>query len=203
MNRRILVATMLVMTTLMLPLAVAPTMAMQPKLTYSMGAVGLPGAIDSGKVFVSEDGIQHTKNQIGISYVYGMPWGNGICEKNVNSNIDLSQVPYDISGSGIEHTVGIYDDGTVLEGLVNFKLTDIGPYVYQGPTFEFEGVTVEAGDVFIGVLSIGTSVKHGINGNSESIQVKGEWTGVRVVVGPPALIGKGIICETGTYLVTG
>lgn len=203
MNRKILFTIMLFVTTLTPLLAVAPAMAMQPELTYAMGAVGNPGAIDPGEVFVSANGIQHTQNQIGVSYVYGTPWGNGICEKSVNSNIDLSQVPDDISGSGIEHTVGTYDDGTVIEGLVTFKLTGIGPYIYQGPTFEFEGVTVKAGDAFIGVLSSGTSVKHGVNGNSEGIQVRGEWTGVRVIVGPPALVDKGIIYETGTYWVTG
>jgi hypothetical protein len=201
--RKIFVSIMLILTMLMPLFTFAPAIAMQPKLTYTMGAVALPGAIDSGKVFVNPNGIQHTHSQVGISYVYGMPWGNGICEKSVNSNIDLSQIPDEISGSGIEHTVGTYDDGTVLEGLVSFKLTGIGPYIYQGPTFEFEDVTVKAGDVFIGVLSTGTSVKHSINEDSEGIQVRGEWTGVRLVVGPPALVGKGIICETGTYWVTG
>jgi len=201
MNRKIPIAVMLFLAMIVLLSTVGLAIAEQPKLTYTMGGLG-GFTIDPGEVFVSADKIEHLRNKIGMTYVYGTPWGNGITQKTVNHNMDMSQIPDEISGSGIEHSVDTYDDGTVLEGLITFKVTGIGLYIYEGPTFEFAGVTVQAGDMFGGVLASGTSVKHGVNGNSESIQVRGEWTSVKIFAGPPALIGKGIICETGTYWVT-
>ena len=202
MKMKIPVAVVMVFTMMVVLLAVGPVVAKQPKLTYTMGGIG-GLTIDPGKVFVSADKIEHVRNKIAVTYVYGTPWGNGITRKSVNHNIDISQVPDAISGSGLEHTVDTYEDGTVLEGLVKFEVTGIGSYTYEGPTFEFEGVTIQAGDMFGGVLASGTSVKHGTTGNSESIQVRGEWTSVKIFAGPPVLIGKGIIFETGTYWVTG
>jgi hypothetical protein len=110
----------------------------------------------------------------------------------------LSQIPIDVSGQGIGHTVDTYDTGT-FEGIINIKITGFGAYIYEGPNFTYDGVTVQAGDTFGGLLLSAIAVKHGTSGELDGLQMRGTWTAVLVRSGPPQLLGKSILYETGIY----
>ena len=108
------------------------------------------------------------------------------------------------TGSALLHAVDVYAAGTV-EGIVNTKIIGPGPYMYLGPTFTFtlggRTETVTHGTVFIGSLTEGFAVKHGVSGDLNGIKIKAIFTGVNIMVGP--LAGVHIVEGIGTFKLPG
>jgi hypothetical protein len=186
--------------------AVAPALASQPKQTYTIGLVGQP--VNPGRVISTPNGINHTSKSAGNQIVYGAPWGDGIAQ-TFKQTINMNTTDY--TGQGIAHTEGRYDTG-VIEGIINYELGGISPYVYQGPTFTYNTLTVQAGDTFVGILINGKAIKQGTTGELKNIQVRGDLAGVIVFPNIPGLPpfgnpvelwGKNLVYETGVYWQAG
>jgi len=185
--------------TIVLSLAV-PVLAIPPT-TGTFTQVTVLVGIDPGKEFMTGD-ILHIKDSISAVYHYGAPWGNSITSLSIANTIKLNTVT--ATGSALLHAVDVYDAGTV-EGTVNTKIIGPGPYMYLGPTFTFTlaGRTemITHGTVYIGGLTQGFAVKHGVSGDLTGIQIKATFTGVNIMVGP--LAGIHVVEGTGTYLLPG
>ena len=202
MNRKILGIFVVFLAVAMLatPL-VGPAIAKQSKPTYSFGLLGWN--TDPGKEWVSGEKIAHDRFGTGAQNIYGSPWGLGTAVSTGLNNINN----YDVTGMGIGHTVDTYATGTI-KGIINYKVTGIGPFFYQGPTFTYMGVDVETGDMFIGVLFSGIAVKNGVSGELKGVNMRGNMVGVVVLAdmdgappfgNPPELWDLNLVHETGTY----
>ena len=196
LNRKALaIALALVIVAILVTPLIGTTLARNTKSTYTIGVVGTPGPAD--KVFDTGD-IRHTKGGTGTQIVYGTPWGDGTAQTSKQiSNMNL----VDFTGKGVAHTKDTYPAGTI-EGIINFELPGIGLYVYQGPTFTYDTLTVKAGDTFIGILMSGIAVKTGNSGDLNGVQMRGDFSGVILLPGvgnPSVLEGKNLVRETGVY----
>lgn len=199
MNKKILIP---VIAFSMLLLMVAPIMAGRTKTPYTLGLVGW--SVDPGTWVLRANKIMHNRGGTGAQNIYGSPWGDGTSESTGIQNNNI----IDITGSGMGHVVDTYATGTI-EGILNYKITGLGLYTYEGPAFTYEGVNVEAGDTFFGFLFSGIVVKHGTSGELEGLQTRGTFMGVQLIdtseipfpvpTNPTELIGKNLVYETGTY----
>jgi hypothetical protein len=144
----------------------------------------------------------HVKDSISEVYHYGGPWGNSITSQSIANTVQLDTVTG--TGSVLLHAVDVYSAGTV-EGTVNTKIVGRGPYLYLGPTFTFtlggRTETVTHGAVYVGALTEGFAVKHGVSGDLTGIQIKATFTGINIMVGP--LAGVHVVEGTGTYKLPG
>ena len=196
MNRKTFVIPILAL--FMLLSFVSPIMAGRTRNTYTLGLVGWIEVPGSEKLCANK--IIHAKGGIGNQIIYGSPWGDGTAVSIGVMNLNIIA----FTGTGIESAIDSYTTGT-FEGLVNYKITGFGIFTYDGPTFTYFGVEVEAGDQFSGILFSGNVVKHGTSGELDGLQLKGNMYGVAVTdipdfwTNPPELVDKNLVYETGYY----
>ncbi|MEJ2241261.1 MAG: hypothetical protein P8Y18_03855 [Candidatus Bathyarchaeota archaeon] len=196
MNKKTFVIHVLALS--MLLLFVSPIMASRTRNTYTLALVGWTEVPGSDKL--SANKIMHTRGGIGNQIIYGSPWGDGTAESIGVMNFNIIY----FTGTGLEHAIDSFTAGT-FEGLVNYKITGFGIFTYDGPTFTYEGVEVEAGDQFSGILFSGIVVKHGTSGDLDGLQLRGNMYGVAVAdipdvwVNPPELVDNNLVYETGYY----
>jgi hypothetical protein len=199
-NGRISVSAMLVLAMLIILSAVAPAVTAKPKLGYTSGSVGVPAS--TGREWTSDDGIMHARDAKVNHYYYGAPWGYGTGESIGVWNLNVN----DWTGNGISHAVDTYAGGTI-EGITNYQYIGFGDFIYAGPTFTYDGVTVSPGDKFRGLLLSGIGVKHGTSGALEGLQIRSTFTAVsiRVVYNPQQvpLLDKSVSTSAVTYWWTG
>jgi len=201
MNRKVLVVVLALAVVLLTTPFVGSTFAKRTKTPYEMGLVGW--VVDPGTPFVSADKIVHDRGSTGAQNLYGTPWGDGTAASTGIMNLNMM----DGTGSGMGHVVDTYTAGT-FEGIMNYKVNGMGMYTYNGPTIIYEGLTVEAGDMFFGTLFSGFIVKHGTSGSLDGLQMRGTMMGVSVIdtteitevpPNPDVLFGKNLVWETGVY----
>jgi len=193
MNKKILIAITLIAVVMMTIPVVAPVMAKRPKLPYSMGIITVE-QVEPSTEWVSGEKIVHGRGGITEYAMFAVPWGDGTSLTSGIMNYNMET----LNGGGLGKTVDTYADGTI-EGTINWRWTGAGLFVYGGPTFTIDGVTVEAGDMFGGLQLSGIAVKHGTSGVLEGLQMRGTFVGVVIMNGPLALVGKMLSWETGTY----
>jgi len=141
-----------------------PVLALPPT-TGTFTQVSVLVGVDPGKQFMTGD-ILHVKGSISEVYHYGGPWGNSITSQSIAQTVQLDTVTG--TGSVLLHAIDVYSAGTV-EGTVNTKIIGRGPYLYLGPTFTFtlagRTETINHGAVYLGALTEGFAVKHGVTGD--------------------------------------
>lgn len=173
-----------------------PVLALPPT-TGTFTQVSVLVGVDPGKQFMTGD-ILHVKGSISEVYHYGGPWGNSITSQSIAQTVQLDTVTG--TGSVLLHAIDVYSAGTV-EGTVNTKIIGRGPYLYLGPTFTFtlagRTETINHGAVYLGALTEGFAVKHGVTGDLTGVQIKATFTGVNIMVGP--LTGVHVVEGTGAY----
>ena len=175
-------------------LAIPPTRGSFTQVTVLVG-------VDPGKQFMTGD-ILHLKDSISEVYHYGGPWGNSITSQSIANTVQIDTATG--TGSALLHAIDVYSAGTV-EGTVNTKIVGRGPYLYLGPTFTFtlggRTETITHGAVYLGALTEGFAVKHGVSGDLTGVQIKATFTGVNIMVGP--LAGVHLVEGAGTYMLPG
>ena len=188
---------LLSLSTLIFVLSLTVPVLALPPTTGTFTQVSVLVGVDPGKQFMTGDAL-HVKGSISAVYHYGGPWGNSITSQSIAQTVQLDTVTG--TGSVLLHAIDVYSAGTV-EGTVNTKIIGRGPYLYLGPTFTFtlagRTETINHGAVYLGALTEGFAVKHGVSGDLTGVQIKATFTGVNIMVGP--LTGVHVVEGTGTY----
>jgi len=188
---------LLSLSTLLFVLSLTVPVLALPPTTGTFTQVSVLVGVDPGKQFMTGD-ILHVKGSISEVYHYGGPWGNSITSQSIAQTVQLDTVTG--TGSVLLHAIDVYSAGTV-EGTVNTKIIGRGPYLYLGPTFTFtlagRTETINHGAVYLGALTEGFAVKHGVTGDLTGVQIKATFTGVNIMVGP--LTGVHVVEGTGAY----
>lgn len=198
MNRKV---ALLLSLMVLIPLVSFASVSASAPETNTFTQVSVLVGVDPGNEFMTGD-VLHVKGSISEVYHYGGPWGNSITSFSVANTVKLDTVS--ITGKVLLHAVDVYDAGTI-EGTVNTRVVGPGPYLYLGPTFTFNvggrTGTVTHGAVYVGALTEGFAVKHGVSGDLIGVEIRATFTGVNIKVGP--LAGVHIVEGTGTYKMTG
>lgn len=178
--------------------AVSPALA-SVEITYSVGVLSI-SIPNTGSTNYPADKIEVARNQEGISWDFGHPWGQGISPTTIDYqlNVDSNSKNY-LTGNGVDRFVTQYATG-ILSMVTTLKFEGFGTFTYHGPTITqsipgYGQVTVKELDTFMGITFTGQSIGHG-NLASEDVKTQEAITGVVVLVGN--LAGMTVICGTGT-----
>jgi hypothetical protein len=186
---------------LLLSFTLTSLVSASPPVTGDFYQVSVLVGVDAGNEFMTGD-VLHVKGSVSDVYHYGAPWGDSIYSISVANTVKLDTVS--VTGSVLLHALDVYDAGAI-EGVVNTRVVGPGPYLYLGPTFTFtvggRTETVTHGEVYVGALTEGFAVKHGVSGDLNGMQIRATFTGVNIKVGP--LEGIHVVEGTGTYKMVG
>ncbi len=175
----------------------------QQNPTYTFGSISYPDTNNPGTTVITGN-TETITGTVSIGTDYGYPWGRD-CIRQV-SNVVLDLTSYTGTTTGSVHK--IFHDGS-LDICTTDKLTGLGMYIYNGPTFTAAGkdaqgntvqVTVSNGFSAYGLLLTGSGTGHGTI-DHHHVETKETVTGVIIVAGP--LNGDTLVAGTGMYSITG
>jgi len=165
------------------------------KITYSYGEIMVPDPAHPGVVTIDNNNIMRSRGGGHLVYLDRVPYAgpDGTVEGSSRGNVRIDLNSY--TGWGQFSFVDNAPDGNIV-GSGTIKLTGIGLYTYDGPTFTAAGITVTNGDAVVGMLMEGNWVAYG-RGDLEGLVIKGSFKGITF---PD---GSGYDAGTATYMFMG
>ena len=163
------------------------------KGTFTMGSVEFQ--TNPGEQFLTGN-ILHIRNSVGEAGLSELPWGKAITasERVITAQGDITTG----IGRSTSETVDVYANGIVL-GTVETKLEGVRYWTYLGPELSFRGVTITTGQIFFGLFTTITAMKHGVSGELKGLETKETATGV-ILINPDGTLGTLTLgYATGTY----
>jgi hypothetical protein len=164
------------------------------KITYSYGEILVPDPAHPGVVTINNN-IMYSKGGGHLAYLARIPFAGpeGTVQGSSTGSLRMDLVSY--TGYGQFRFVDNGPVGTVV-GTGTLRLTGIGLYTYDGPTFTAAGITVANGEQAMGVLMESNWIAYG-TGQLKGLVVQGSFTGISFSD------GSGYDSGTATYMFMG